>query len=147
MENREKFILRHVSVLPFKGEEVLRNRDVLVEKGRIVAIGEALKAEGAYEIDCEGKYVMPALHDCHVHISCGDDLETMLSYGVVSVINMMGTGLHLQMKQEILEGKRFGCDLYTCGPVVDGTPQYISFNQFRRIPEELEAARRYPDIL
>ncbi len=43
-------------------------RDVLIEKGRIAAIGEKLDAKGAEVIDATGKLVTPGLIDIHVHL-------------------------------------------------------------------------------
>jgi imidazolonepropionase-like amidohydrolase len=39
--------------------------DVVVEDGRIVAVGPGL--DGDEEVDCEGRTVLPGLFDCHVH--------------------------------------------------------------------------------
>ncbi len=43
-------------------------RDVLIEKGKIAAIGEKLDAKGAEVIDAAGKLVTPGLIDIHVHL-------------------------------------------------------------------------------
>lgn len=45
-----------------------KKADVLIEHGKIAAIGEFVSAEGAYEINAEGKYVVPGLIDMHVHL-------------------------------------------------------------------------------
>ncbi len=42
--------------------------DVLVEDGRIAAVGEGLSAEGAEVFEAEGKIVSPGLIDMHVHL-------------------------------------------------------------------------------
>ena len=42
--------------------------DVLVEDGRIVAVGENLPSEGAEVFEAEGKIVSPGLIDMHVHL-------------------------------------------------------------------------------
>ena len=41
--------------------------DVLIEDGKIAAIGKELKAEGAEVYDASGKVVAPGLIDMHVH--------------------------------------------------------------------------------
>ncbi len=43
-------------------------RDVLIEKGKIAAIGEKVDAKGAEVIDAAGKLVTPGLIDIHVHL-------------------------------------------------------------------------------
>ena len=42
--------------------------DVLVEGGRIVAVGVDLASEGTQTVDCSGKVVAPGLIDMHVHL-------------------------------------------------------------------------------
>ena len=41
--------------------------DVLVEDGKIAAVGEKLVADGAEVVDAAGKVVAPGLIDMHVH--------------------------------------------------------------------------------
>ena len=41
--------------------------DLLIEKGRIMQVGTALKATGAKVLDAQGKIVSPGLIDIHVH--------------------------------------------------------------------------------
>lgn len=43
--------------------------DVLCVDGRIARIGPGLDASGAHEVDCSGKYLLPGLIDCHVHLT------------------------------------------------------------------------------
>ena len=42
--------------------------DLLIENGKIAAIGEALSADGAEIMHIDGKYVVPGLIDMHVHL-------------------------------------------------------------------------------
>ena len=42
--------------------------DVLIEDGKIAAVGEGLAAEGAEVRDLSGKYLVPGLVDMHVHL-------------------------------------------------------------------------------
>jgi imidazolonepropionase len=53
------------------GLGVIESGRVVIEDGRIVAVGEASKIaspSGADVIDCEGRYVTPGLIDCHTHL-------------------------------------------------------------------------------
>lgn len=53
------------------GLGVIANGRVVIEGGRIVAVGEAREIAipgGAEVIDCEGRWVMPGLIDCHTHL-------------------------------------------------------------------------------
>lgn len=53
------------------GLGVIENGRVVIEGGRIVAVGEAREVAipgGAEVIDCEGRWVTPGLVDCHTHL-------------------------------------------------------------------------------
>lgn len=53
------------------GLGVIENGRVVIEDGRIVAVGEAdeIAVPGSTEvIDCEGRWVTPGLIDCHTHL-------------------------------------------------------------------------------
>ena len=61
---------------------------VIVDKGRIVAVGPAKSAKvpaGAQVIDGRGKTLMPGLWDCHMHIANDYTGLQELSMGVTSV--------------------------------------------------------------
>ena len=50
--------------------------DLLCDGRRIAALGEAEAPPGSLTLDCEGRYLIPGLIDCHVHItSAGDPAE------------------------------------------------------------------------
>ena len=53
------------------GLGVIENGRVVIEDGRIVAVGEASEVaipRGAEVIDSEGRWVTPGLIDCHTHL-------------------------------------------------------------------------------
>lgn len=62
-------VIRHGTVLTItKG--TLMETDILVQKGKITAIGQNLQApNGTKEIDATGRYVMPGIIDAHSHIA------------------------------------------------------------------------------
>ncbi|MFN0148129.1 MAG: amidohydrolase family protein [Dehalococcoidia bacterium] len=48
--------------------------DVLFREGRIAAVGPSLARDaGTHVLDCTGKYVLPGLIDCHVHLTSGGE--------------------------------------------------------------------------
>jgi imidazolonepropionase-like amidohydrolase len=60
-----------VNVVPMDTERVLADQTVLVEGGRVTALGPAgttTLPTGAVRIDGRGKYLVPGLGDCHVHL-------------------------------------------------------------------------------
>jgi imidazolonepropionase-like amidohydrolase len=60
-----------VAVIPMDTERVLPGQTVLVESGRIIALGPVGNVKlpaGATRIDGRGKYLIPGLADMHVHM-------------------------------------------------------------------------------
>ena len=49
---------------------ILENGSILIENGKIIDVGENLDVSQAAEIiELDNGYVMPALIDCHTHLS------------------------------------------------------------------------------
>lgn len=84
---RIAFVNAHV--VPMDRERVLRGQTVLVENGRIAAIGPQLAIPAdARRIDARGMWLSPGLADLHTHIQTRDDLAIYLAYGVTTVLHM-----------------------------------------------------------
>jgi imidazolonepropionase-like amidohydrolase len=60
-------VIRNATVLDGTGRR-LDDTDVLIRDGRIAAVGTALDAGGATEIDANGRWVTPGLIDVHSHL-------------------------------------------------------------------------------
>jgi imidazolonepropionase-like amidohydrolase len=61
-------VVRNATVWTQGPQGRLENADLLVERGRVVAVGQDLDApSGAMEIDATGKHVTPGLIDPHIH--------------------------------------------------------------------------------
>ncbi len=61
--------------------------DVLIEKGKIAAIGKGLAAQGAEVIDADGKIVTPGLVDIHVHLrDPGLEYKEDIASGTLSAV-------------------------------------------------------------
>lgn len=56
---------------------MLKDHDILVEDGRIKAVGRAgtLGASGTAKIDMQGAFLLPGLSDSHVHLTSRSDLH------------------------------------------------------------------------
>ena len=61
------YVLREASVLDESGS-FTGSLDVLVESGRVAAVGRGLTAD-ALSFDASGLWVMPGMFDCHDHVS------------------------------------------------------------------------------
>ncbi len=136
-----------VNVLPMTaGEPVLRNQTVLVEDGRITAMGRtgSLRVPGhATRIDGQGKYLMPGLADMHVHLEHFDRpeyLRLFLIHGVTMVRSMDGRPGILDWKRQTASGALPGPDIHTAGPVLDGSPPRRDDNLALATPEEARRA-------
>jgi hypothetical protein len=83
----------NVNVIPMMTDAVLRNQVVLVDNGKIIAVGKpedvTIPAD-AQRIDGEGGYIVPGLIDLHVHVSQPDDLPLYVANGVTTVLNLSG---------------------------------------------------------
>ncbi|HEY0624381.1 amidohydrolase family protein [Sphingomonas sp.] len=79
----------NANLVPMDRERVLRGQTVLVENGRIAAIGPriAIPAD-ARRIDARNMWLSPGLADLHTHVQTRDDLAIYLSYGVTAVLHM-----------------------------------------------------------
>ncbi|MBG9447322.1 metal-dependent hydrolase family protein [Cytobacillus firmus] len=70
MPTDTNWILKGGSIIDGLNDEVLENSYIKVENGRITEVkeGEPGDTEGFEVIDCTGKYILPGLIDCHVHL-------------------------------------------------------------------------------
>ncbi|MGM0775958.1 MAG: amidohydrolase family protein [Bacillota bacterium] len=70
MPTDTNWILKGGSIIDGLNDEVVENSYIKVENGRITEVkeGEPDDAEGFEVIDCTGKYILPGLIDCHVHL-------------------------------------------------------------------------------
>ena len=62
-------VIEHATLISPERDGLLRNTDVVIRDGRIVAVGANLGATaGARRIDAHGRYLIPGLIDTHVHV-------------------------------------------------------------------------------
>src|SRR5215207_1200349 len=67
----EPIAIVDVNVVPMDRERVVESQTVVVQDGKIAAIGARSAAQipaGATIIDGKGKYLIPGLIDMHVHV-------------------------------------------------------------------------------
>ena len=109
----------HARLLPMDTERVLLDHTVVIEDGRIVAIGPSAGiplSEGTLVIDAAGGTLMPSFVDSHVHLCDSGDLTTFLAYGVGAVRNMEGTPFLLHLRDAVAAGAVLGPMIRTTGP-------------------------------
>ena len=120
----EPLAVEDVSVIPMDRDRVIPHQTVIIEDGRITAVGAAASIRiprGARRIDGRGRYLMPALTDMHVHLREAD-LDAYLASGIGTVRNMWGHAAITRMRGEIETGARRGPRIHSASPGLDGTP-------------------------
>jgi imidazolonepropionase-like amidohydrolase len=69
--------ITNTTIVDVENKKLITNQDVLVQEGKIVAVGTGIKArDGTKTIDGKGKYLMPGLVDAHVHFSQSGGIYT-----------------------------------------------------------------------
>ena len=119
----------HVNVVPMDRERVLRDQTVIVEDGRIKAIGRFLAVPANAEvIDGHGFFLSPGLADMHIHSETRNDLAVYLANGVTTVLHMGGAraGFVDSIVPAVNRGSIPGPHVYTSF-YVDGSTDYNGF--------------------
>ena len=90
----------------FDGRQLVDNRTVVIEAGRIAA-----DPRGARVIDCGGGVLLPGLIDAHVHLDGPGRLETLAGYGVTTALDMAS----LPEETAALRGRAGQTDIRSAG--------------------------------
>lgn len=160
-------VISGVTVITMAGPAVSTPQSVVVEHGRITAIGRpdaVHRPTGAVAVDARGKYLIPGLWDMHTHLAlrpllsgAGDAagldrnrewaFPLLLAYGVTGVRDMAGTlSVLVRWRDQVGSGAVLGPRLVVTGrklgknPVVAGAPFPIEADEdVRRSVELLRA--------
>jgi imidazolonepropionase-like amidohydrolase len=112
-------VIRNAKV--FDGTRVLGITPVLIENGRIAAVGAAVRApDGAGMVDGTGMTLLPGLIDAHVHTRTPEDLRTGLGFGVTTYLDMFTLQeMAARLRAEQRAGKAGGrAELFSAGTLV-----------------------------
>ncbi len=90
MPKAANIIIKNATVFTSEAEGILNNTDVLVENGKIIAIGKNLNAGNAKIIDGTGKFLTAGIIDEHSHIA-----TTSINEGGQSVTSEVRIGDNL----------------------------------------------------
>lgn len=132
LEAKQKQIVAfvRVNVVPMDQEVVLTDQTVIVKDGLIAALGPASNIKipsGALRIDGRAKYLMPGLADMHVHLEVFNEqtnipiLRLFIVNGVTTVLNLMGTPNHLELRNRVARGELLGPAIFTSGPFISSS--------------------------
>jgi imidazolonepropionase-like amidohydrolase len=95
--------LTHVTIIDATGRAPVENGVIVMDKGRITAVGPAASVTippGSKILDKAGKYVIPGLMDANVHLFMNLDLDSLLRFrGHYADIALEGAQLALKTGQ------------------------------------------------
>lgn len=119
----------NVNVVPMTEERVIAAQTVIVDGGKIVAIGDVDAIplpEAATVIDGTDRYLIPGLAEMHAHVPSADSssldryFSLFVANGVTTVRGMLGNSSHLALREDLLADRVFGPRLITSGPSLNG---------------------------
>ena len=123
------YAFSNVNVVPMTSEQVLADQTVLVQGGRITAVGPARSVRvpaDALRIDGRGKYLMPGLSEMHGHIP-GQNVPfaervafLYVAGGVTTVRGMQGHPNQFELRKRIESGELIGPRMILSSPPLSG---------------------------
>jgi len=145
----------HVSVIDATGAPAQPDRTVVVQDGRIAAIGQTGRLKiprSARLVDGSGKFLIPGLWDMHAHLIDEDDGASRLftlfvANGVTGIRHMSGTMFGctdlLQWRRESWEGTAVIPRIFAASNLVDGPdPQHEGSIVVRDVAQGRQAVVR-----
>ena len=125
------FAFVDVTVIPMNRQQELPHQTVLVQGGRVSAIGPSSRVtvpDGSRRIDGRGKFLIPGLAEMHAHIPSGEQPDSIiertlfmyLARGVTTVRGMLGHPKHLELRARASRGELLSPTIYTSGPSLNG---------------------------
>jgi hypothetical protein len=103
----KEMVIKNVSVITMKNNDVLTNQDVVIKNGKITSISGTKNADykNMFSLEGMGKYIMPSLSDAHVHLPKNEnELEKFLTLnlinGVTKLRSMRGDWKHLEWRNK-----------------------------------------------
>ena len=127
---RGTYAFVNANVLPMDSERVLAEQTVVVQDGRITALGPAASTTipaGATRIDARGKFLMPGLAEMHGHIPASanaataeDVLFLYVAAGATTVRGMQGHAAQLELRRRVNAGEIIGPRMWLAAPPLGG---------------------------
>ncbi|HEX4935600.1 MAG TPA: hypothetical protein VFV33_20610, partial [Gemmatimonadaceae bacterium] len=151
--------LRHATVITSKGDEILRDGDIVVTDNRIAAIGRSGRVRipaGAREFDLRGKYIVPGFVDTHAHweFRTHDVLEPQnwslianLAYGVTAGLDVQTSTNDYFAYQDLVEtGQSIGERAFMTGPGIFSNHDFQSYDATLAYLKRYKEHYRTPNI-
>lgn len=149
-------------VVSLTHDTVLADRNIFIRNGRIARVegpGAAPPPEATRTVEAGGAYVLPGLHDMHVHLPTGAIVEALdlepppgglqhrlnlvpyLVNGITTVRVMSGAPDLLQLRDSVASGTVLGPRMIVGSPMIAGDPPILPEPITRVIETEQEATR------
>jgi imidazolonepropionase-like amidohydrolase len=148
-----------VSVIPMDRQRVLEAHTVVVQGGRITALGPAASVRvpaGARRVDGRGKYLMPGIAEMHAHVPGEQNpqaVDIMALYaltGATTIRGMNGTPFQHELRRRIAAGEILGPTLFAVAPPFSGQSVGSPDDEKRKVREYKAAGydvlKIYPGI-
>jgi len=135
--------IRDTTVVDVKTGALVAHRDVQIRDGRITAVRPAAPGSirsSANVLDGRGKYLIPGLWDCHVHLSWTSEsaLPLLVALGITEVRDLGSDFSQIEgWRARIAAGELVGPHVLRVGPILNGQ----TFNRYQFDPGSAEAAR------
>ncbi|MBF9016821.1 hypothetical protein, partial [Oceanispirochaeta sp. M2] len=120
----QDIVFKNVAVISMVDEHILENKSVYIADGTIIAIDDYENLnlpKKTLIINSDGKFLLPGFSDMHVHTDHEEVLSLFLANGVTTIRNMWGLPDHVEYREAISNKEILGPNLYTTGPLIDGT--------------------------
>ena len=144
----DKFAFTNATIITMDGDKVIDNGTVLVDKNRIVGVGNVDVPSGYETIDCSGKTIMPGIVDVHAHMwhSSSGMSPTQswmyyanLAFGVTTTHDPSNwTEMVFTHSEMIKAGEMIGPRVYSTGTILYGAD-----GNFKAVVNSLDDARSH----
>jgi imidazolonepropionase-like amidohydrolase len=137
-QERGAYAFTNVSVIPMDSERILTGQTVLVQDGRVTAVGATAAIQlpaGAVRIDGTGKYLLPGLAEMHGHLpgadaaTAEDILFLYVAAGATTVRGMQGHPAQLELKRRVDAGELVGPRMWLAAPSLGGNLDAVTAEQ------------------
>lgn len=142
-----KVAITGARIITMKGDEVIENGTIIIEKNKIISIGTNINVpDDAKVINATGKTIMPGIIDVHAHLRASSDgvspqqdwsYYANLAYGVTTSHDpSANTEMVFSQAEMVRAGRMVGPRVYSTGSILYGAD-----GDFKTIINNIEDAR------
>ncbi|HEY1063206.1 MAG TPA: amidohydrolase family protein [Daejeonella sp.] len=142
-----KIAITNARIITMKGDEVIENGTIVIDKNKITAVGTNLNIpEGAKVINASGKTIMPGIIDVHSHLRASSDgvspqqdwsYYANLAFGVTTSHDpSANTEMVFSQADMVRTGAMVGPRVYSTGTILYGAD-----GDFKTVVNSLDDAR------